>query len=146
MVEVEEAIEIGAPPEAVFGVLHDFGQRLAWDRSMSGARLKNAEFAEVGAQTQCITTWALARTEVSFEYLELEEGVLAVLEMVKRPWPIRKMAATIQHRACGNGRSRVSYRFKLAIGPQIAESIFGVFMRWQTRKRLRALKHYVEGI
>lgn len=145
MVEIEESIDIGAPAEAVFGVLHDFGQRLAWDCTMSTARLKNAESAEIGAQTQCITVWALGRTEVSFEYLELDEGLMAVLEMVKRPWPIQQMTAVIQHRPQGDDHSKVSYRFKLGVGPRLLEPIAGHYLRWQTRKRLRALKRYVEA-
>ena len=130
-------------------MLHDFVQRTAWDKGVARARLEGGTAAGRGARTACLLRLGWARLAVSFEYLTFKDGVLAVIQMIKRPPGLAAMTVTIQHKATRIGYSQITYAIVFATAPRalalFMEPMAAALIRWQTRSRLAELKRYLES-
>ena len=142
-------IEINASCEAVFDLIHDYPIRLQWDPFLRAAYLLNgATQAEVGVSSRCVARWAAGGLGMTTVYISLRRPTLAAVSMTSGPFFLRWFAASIRHRPLGEGRSRVTYRYRFASKPRwlawMIEPIVGRVFQHETNRRLRALKSYLE--
>lgn len=68
--------------------------------------------------------------------------------MINRPLFFDRWAASIRHEPIGPGRSRVVYTYHFTARPPwlawLLEPILAAAFRWETRRRLRALRAQFE--
>ena len=117
---VREAVseELPADCDTVFDLVHDYDRRLQWDTLLREA------FVEGGRPAG--------------------KGEVAAVKMVNRPPLFERWAASIRHERTGEHRSRIVYTYNFAARPRwlasVLEPILAVVFRWETRRRLRALR------
>jgi hypothetical protein len=142
--------EIAAPCEEVFALLHDYGRRLSWDTLLSQAYLEEgATAAGVGVVSTCVGRRSLGGLALTTQYVSFEPGKVAAVKMLNQPPFFGTWAASIRHEPAEGG-SRVTYTWNFTARPRwlafVLEPVMGWVFRWETRKRLRALKaHFLRA-
>jgi hypothetical protein len=142
--------EIGASPEEVFDVVHDYERRLEWDSMLSEAKLLAGEtVAKVGVRSLCTGTWKTAFLALETEYVRFEPGEVAAVKLTNRPLFFEHFAATIRHDAVGESRSRTTYIYSFRARPRflapLLEPIMDLMLAREVRHRLRGLRHFLES-
>lgn len=143
------SIEIDAPCDAVFDLLHDYGCRLQWDSMLREARLLDgATSAGPGVRSRCVGTWRGAFTAMETEYIQFDPGRVAAVKLTNRPLFFERFAATIRHDGLDEARSRVTYIYSFGGRPRflapLLEPIMNVLLRREVRNRLRSLRRFLE--
>jgi len=134
---------IRASPERVFEIVHDYGRRLEWDTLLDRAEiLGGATAAGVGVRTLCVGRGVPMETV----YVSFVPGKVAAVKLVAPQFPFETFAATIRHEPAGDGASRVTYIYSFSTRLRWLNPILNVPLWLETRRRLSALKHYVEAI
>jgi hypothetical protein len=138
---------IPASCEEVFDLLHDYERRLMWDTLLSAACLTDGwQRAEPGAVAVCVGRWSLGRIALKTVYVSLERPRLAAVKMVNRPAFFDAWAASIRHEETGPRQSRIIYTWNFTARPRwlawLLEPLMQRAFRWETRKRLAALRRY----
>ena len=145
---IRQSIDIAAPPERVFDLIHDYGSRRTWDPFLRRADLLNAVVAGKGAVARCVARWRSGGLGMDVVYLSFNRPTVAAVEMVRGPWPIRSFHASITQRAVGDGLTRVTYAFRFEARPRplapLLQPIFARFFTRETTARLEALKRFTE--
>ena len=141
------SIEVRAPAEAVFALIHDYARRLEWDSMLSEARLLGgARAADVGVRSRCVGTWRSAYLPMETEYVSFKRGRVAAVKLTNHPPFFDRFAATIKHEALANGRSRVTYIYSFSARPRIfagvLEPIVKRMLDREVRARLEALRDW----
>jgi hypothetical protein len=144
------SVEIDAPCRVVFDVVHDYDCRLEWDSMLREARLLDGMTAAgLGVRSRCVGTWRSAFLPLETEYIRFEPGRVAAVNLTNRPPFFDQFAATIKHEALSDGRSRTTYIYFFRARPRflapLLEPIMNVMLKWEVRKRLHALRGYVES-
>ena len=139
------SIDVNAPPEVVFDLIHDYTRRLQWDSMLSEARLLGgATAAGVGVRSLCVGTWRSAFLPMETEYVTFERGRVAAVKLTNRPALFDRFAATIKHEALPEGRSRVTYVYSFHARPRALAEVLEPIMNWllarEIRQRLAALR------
>jgi hypothetical protein len=136
---------IPAPSAAVFALLHDYDRRLEWDTLLQEARLCG-EFGVAGlhARSVCKGHSYLGGITLETEYISFSPPDVAAVRMVNRPPLFESFAATIRHRDNGDGSSSIEYKYNFTARPAwlrwLLHPVMRAVFRWETRKRLRALR------
>ena len=146
--EIKEIIR--APAETVFALLHDYKKRLEWDTLLSEAYLEpDFEKSEKGAISVCRGKNILGGFAVRTVYVSFEPGKVAAVKMLNQPPFFETFAASIRHLKIDDAHSEVIYKVNFTAKPRIFRFILHPLMRgvfvWETRKRLRALKDFLES-
>jgi hypothetical protein len=149
----ECGVDIGAPCQEVFDVIHDYGIRLRWDTLLSKACiLDGSEQAGIGVRTLCLGRNHVASLGMETVYISFDRPHVAAVRMKRGPWFIADFAASIRHTALSpssGNRSRVTYKFRITARPRWLRALFDPILRLlfqrETRKRLTSLKRYVEA-
>lgn len=144
------SVEIAASCDAVFDLIHDYGRRLEWDSMLREARLLGeAKTAGRGVRSLCVGTWKSGFLAFETEYIQFEPGRVAAVTLTNRPAFFDRFAATIRHDALDENRSRVTYIYSFRARPRIAasllEPILNARLRREVRKRLSALRSFLES-
>jgi hypothetical protein len=145
----EESIEVAAEPQAVFDLIHDYSRRLEWDPFLREARLlEGAASAGVGVQSICAARWGSGGMAMETVYVSFDRPGVAAVKMTRGPALLGEFAASLRQDEVAAGRTRVTYRFKLASRPRwlrfaLDPILFAIFAR-ETRSRLLALKRFLE--
>jgi hypothetical protein len=150
---VECAVDIDAPCQEVFDVIHDYGVRLRWDTLLSEACIVDgSQEAGLGVRTLCVGRSAIASIGMETVYISFDRPRVAAVRMKRGPWFIADFAASIRHTALspfGENRSRVIYKFRIVARPRWLHAILDPLLRLifqrETVKRLASLKRYIEG-
>ncbi|MEO8702695.1 MAG: SRPBCC family protein [Kofleriaceae bacterium] len=142
---------IPAPSGEVFDLLHDYKRRLEWDTLLSAAYLDDGHLvAEKGATSVCVGRRSLGGLALKTRYVSFDRGKVAAVELVNSPPFFGKWAASIRHVDTGERESRVTYTWSFASKPRflrwLFEPIMAAVFRWETRKRLRALRDHFAKI
>jgi len=151
---VECSVDIDAPCEEVFDVIHDYEIRLHWDTLLSKACILDGPSAKaaVGVSTLCVGRSTVARSGMETVYISFDRPRVAAVRMTRGPWFIADFAASIRHipvetLAVGRG-GRVVYKFRITARPKwlriILDPLLRLFFQRETHKRLASLKQYVE--
>ncbi|MBL8683998.1 MAG: SRPBCC family protein [Myxococcales bacterium] len=140
---------IAAPCEVVFDLVHDYERRLEWDTLLSRADLEGgATRAARGVVATCVGRGWLAPFALSTVYVSFERGKVAAVKLVNRVPFFATWAASIRHAPTeDNEGSTITYTVHFTARPRwlrwIIEPIMGAFFRWETRKRLAALRAFL---
>jgi hypothetical protein len=143
------AVEIDAPCEAVFALVHDYDRRLEWDSMLRSARLlAGATAAGVGVKTLCVGTWKGAFLAMETEYVSFEPGRVAAVKLTNRPPFFEQLGATIRHEPVGPTRSRTTYVYSFRARPRwlapLLEPLMAVMITREIRARLDSLRRVLE--
>lgn len=138
---------IPARSAEVFLLLHDYGRRLEWDTLLKDARLsENWNEAQLHATSVCQGRWQLGGISLKTKYVSFNPPDVAAIKMVNRPPFFDTFAATIRHRDLSDGRSSIEYKYNFTARPWwlrwLLHPVMAAAFRWETRKRLRALRRF----
>lgn len=149
MPTTEIAEIVPASPEMAFLLMHDYTRRLEWDTLLREARLENgAEEACLGAVAVCRGKGLLSAFTLRTKYVSFKRGEVAAVKMLNRPLFFETFAASIRHRDLGDDFSEIIYKLSFKARPKFLcfalHPIMLSLFRWETRKRLAALKAYLD--
>ena len=134
--------------EEAFRIVHDYSRRLEWDTLLQAAYLEDGEVADVGVTAVCKGKAALIGIEMKTIYVSLQPGKVAAVKLTNRAPFFDSFAASIRHFGLDGHRSELIYELNFKAKPAFLRPflhpIMGQMLRWETRKRLRALKRYIE--
>ena len=138
---------IPASSGAVFDLLHDYGRRLSWDTLLQEAYLDDGSTqAGKGVTSVCVGRRSLGSIALRTRYVSFERPRVAAVKMINAPPFFATWAASIRHQDLAPHQSRVTYCFHFTARPRVLgfllEPLMGLIFRWETRKRLRALRAY----
>lgn len=144
MVHARVSEEMPASCEAVFDLVHDYPRRLEWDTLLREAFVEGGGAAARGAVAVCRGRWLVGGLTVRTVYVSFTRGEVAAVKMVDRSALFERWAASIRHEPLGELRSRIVYTYNFRARPRllafVLEPILALVFRWETRKRLRALR------
>lgn len=145
--EVSEVIE--ASSEAVFDLIHDYSRRLEWDTLLQAAYLDDGhKTVAAGTTSVCVGRRSLGGIALKTVYVSFERPRVAAVKMLNAPLFFDRWGASIRHEDLPGGRSRVTYTFQFSSRPRIFRFLLDPIMQlvftWETRKRLHALKEFLE--
>ena len=130
--------------EAVFDLVHDYERRLEWDTLLRSAFVEGGAVAAKGAVAVCSGRWLVGGLTLRTVYVSFRRGTVAAVKMVNRPPLFRRWAASIRHEALGARHSRLVYTYHFRARPAwlafLLEPLLARVFRWETRRRLRALR------
>ena len=149
---MECGVEIDAPCQEVFDLIHDYGVRLRWDTLLSKACIVDgSKRAGLGVRTLCVGRNTVAGFGMETVYISFDRPLVAAVRMTRGPWFIADFAASIRHKAVvpvAENRSRVIYKFRITARPRWLRAALDPLLRLtfqrETRKRLASLKRYIE--
>ncbi len=138
---------IPASSAEVFRLLHDYERRLEWDTLLQAAYLTDDwTEAQLHATSVCQGRWQLGGMALKTEYITFNPPEVAAVRMVNRPPFFHSFAATIRHRDRADGSSHIEYLYKFTARPRwlrwILHPIMSVVFRFETQKRLNALRNF----
>ena len=134
--------------ERVFAVLHDYLLRLTWDTLLSAAYLEEgATAAGKGVTSVCVGRSSLGRIALRTVYVSFDPPRVAAVKMLNQPPFFGAWAASIRHEPLPEGGSSVTYTWNFTARPRwlafLLEPLMSVVFRWETKKRLSALRGYL---
>ena len=147
MAHGEVSLVLPAPSGEVFDLVHDYQRRLSWDTLLSEAYLDDGfTEAKKGATSVCVGRRSLGRLALKTVYVSFDRPRVAAVKMVNAPPFFATWAASIRHADVEAGASRITYVFQFTARPAwlrwLLEPIMGMLFRWETRKRLVALREH----
>lgn len=130
--------------EEVFALVHDYRQRLTWDTLLREAFVEGEGPAANGAIAVCSGKWLVGGLTLRTVYVSFQPGKVAAVKMINTPPFFARWAASIRHEPMEGGQSRVIYTWNFKAKPAVLaflfEPVLASFFRWETRKRLAALR------
>lgn len=135
----------------VFDLLHDYSRRLEWDTLLRAAWLEGgATAAAKGVTAVCAGRWLLGGITLKTVYVTFDRPRLAAVKMTNSPLFFAAWAASIAHEELSPAESRVTYTWQFSAKPRLLAFLLGPIMslvfRWETRRRLKALKlHFAKA-
>jgi hypothetical protein len=141
------SLVIPAPAVEVFDLVHDYDRRLEWDTLLRAAYLTDGHReAGVGVTSVCVGRRALGGVALATRYVSFRRGTVAAVEMLKPTFLFARWAASIRHVEIGPRESRITYTYSFRARPRwlawLFEPVLAIVFRWETRKRLRALRRH----
>lgn len=144
MVHAHVTEELPASTEDVFALVHDYERRLDWDTLLRDAYVEGGGPAGKGVVTVCTGRWLVGGLALRTVYVSFEPGVVAAVKMLDPTFFFERWAASIRHEPLGSDRSRITYTYNFRARPGwlafLFEPILARVFRWETRRRLRALR------
>jgi hypothetical protein len=140
---------IPAPAAVVFRVLHDYDLRLEWDTLLQRAYLTDGHRkAALGATCICKARSYLGGIGLKSKYISFRPPEVAAVRMINRATFFESCAASIRHRDLSPTSSSLEYTYHFDARPRWLRWLLHPVMRtiftWETRRRLRALRRYLE--
>lgn len=147
-------ITIDRPRSDVFDVIQDYRIRLDWDTMLRQAYTVNDAPPDKGVVAVCAARWRLGGLVFATRYVTFRRPDLAAVTL-ERPYLLFEMwSASLRHQDLpdspdGRQRSSVTYTLTLRCRPRwVARPVEAIAIRaftLETRRRLRALKRYLEA-
>ena len=141
--------EIPGSCEAVFDLVHDYARRLTWDTLLREAFVEENRAPETGAVAVCSGRWLVGGLTLRTVYVSFQRGKVAAVKMINTPPFFLTWAASIRHERIDDARSRVISTWNFSAKPAflafVLEPVLAGFFRWETRRRLRALRAVFEA-
>lgn len=138
---LRQSVVIAASPEALFELTQDYARRLDWDPFLKEARLIGADAAGVG-----VRAWCAARNGFGMEteYVSYNPPRACAVAMTRGPWFFRAFAGSWRFEPIGPRETEVGFQYNLIGRPKILTGLLGSAFAHDTRRRLAALKRFVE--
>jgi ribosome-associated toxin RatA of RatAB toxin-antitoxin module len=143
MVMIRQSIEVAAEPGMLFDLTQDYPHRLDWDPFLTEARLLDgADRPGFG-----VRAWCVARTGLGMEtkYVSFNPPGVCAVEMTRGPWFFRSFSGSWRFDRIGTNRTNVTFTYSLVGRPGLLSGPIRLAFAFETRRRLRALKRYVEA-
>jgi hypothetical protein len=145
------SLVIPAGADEVFDLVHDYGRRLDWDTLLRAAYLTDGhQAAGLGVTSVCVGRRSLGGVALATKYVSFRRGKVAAVEMLRPTFLFARWAASIRHEALGPRESRITYTYSFRARPRwlawLFEPVMAVVFRWETRKRLLALRRHFSSI
>ena len=138
-------VTIRATAKELFELTQDYTRRKEWDPLTTEAYLVNAETAAKGELVRCT-----ARNGMSMDtaYVSYQPNKVAAVKLVKGPYLFDKFAGGWRFDEVEPGLTHVRFSYNVSTRPKwlswfLTPIVVTVF-RYETRKRIRALKAYAE--
>jgi hypothetical protein len=142
-------VEMPASSAEVFEVLHDYPRRLEWDTLLAQAYMEEGAAPAVGEVAVCRGRIAVGGFPMRTRYVSFKPGQVAAVELLAPISFFERFAASIRHRDFKPGRSLLEYRYQFRARPAwlrwCLHPLMNAALRWETRKRLRALARFLNG-
>jgi hypothetical protein len=137
-----------AASTVVFDLLHDYNRRLEWDTLLTAAYLEgDAPAAGKGVISVCVGRRSLGSIAIRAVYVSFDRPKLAAVKMLNSPLFFDTWAASIRHSDISARESRITYKFHFTAKPHFLSFILEPIMQrvfiWETRKRLRAMREFL---
>jgi len=137
--------EMPASAATVFEVIHDYDRRLEWDSLLQEACLVHgAKEAGLNVCSVCRGKSWLGGFALETQYISFKPGEVAAVKLVHQPPLFETFAATIRHYSISETVSEVEYIYNFKAQPRwlrwILHPLMSLVFRWETRKRLIALR------
>ncbi len=150
MVHSVVSIEVNAPTAEVFDVVHDYRIRTSWDTLLRSARMQADAAPAAGEVAICAAHWYLGGLVFRTRYVTFTRPTVAAVTLVKPYFVFGNWTASIRHHEIGDGNSsEVVYTLTLRCRPRwLGRALDPIVMKAfeiETRRRLRALKRYLES-
>ena len=150
-----ESIVIDRSSAEVFDVVHDYGIRIDWDTMLRRAEVIGSHPPGKGVVTVCTARWYLGGFAFRTRYVTFVRPRLAAATLLRPYFIFENWSASIRHRdrpvqpGTDVAGSELTYTLTLSCRPRWAarplEAIAIAMFARETRRRLRALKRYVES-
>jgi Polyketide cyclase / dehydrase and lipid transport len=131
----------------VFAVLHDYHRRLEWDTLLQRAETRDDMPAGKGVLSTCQARRSLGGLVFKTEYKAYDPPSVAAVKLVDPPRFFASWGASIRHTDLPGGGSMCTYTMTFVCKPRwaapLVERVAALAFRWETRRRLRALAHYL---
>lgn len=129
--------------------LRSIFDRFTWDTMLREAYVVGGGAAGKDVVTGCSGKWLVGGLSLETVYVSFQRGKVAAVKMINSPPFFAKWAASIRHEALGAGKSRIIYTWNFSAKPRalawLLEPVMALFFRWETRKRLKALRRKLSG-
>ena len=143
---VKETLQ--ASSDQAFRIVHDYARRLEWDTLLQTAYLEGAGSADVGVTAVCKGKATLLGIEMRTIYVTFKPGKVAAVKLTNRPPFFDSFAASIRHIRIDDQHSELIYELNFKARPAflrlVLHPIMGIMLKWETRKRLRSLKKFID--
>jgi ribosome-associated toxin RatA of RatAB toxin-antitoxin module len=139
----KQSIEVAAGPVALFDLTQDYSRRLDWDPFLREARLVDgAERPGVGVRAWCVARGGLG---METRYVSFNPPGACAVEMTRGPWFFRSFSGSWRFDPIGPDRTRVTFTYSLVGRPGLLTGPLRLVFAAETRRRLAALKRFVEA-
>ena len=137
-----QTIEVVAEPGVLFDLTQDYARRLDWDPFLKEARLLDGAEEPGGG----VRAWCVARIGLGMEtqYVSFNPPGACAVEMTRGPWFFRAFSGSWRFERVEPGRTRVTFTYSLDGRPALLSGLLRFVFGRETRRRLEALKLYVE--
>jgi ribosome-associated toxin RatA of RatAB toxin-antitoxin module len=139
----EHAVDVRATAASLFALTQDYDRRLAWDPFLREARLIGANEAGVGVRAWCVAQSGLG---METEYVSFDPPRVCAVKMTRGPAMLKSFSGSWRFSPGDAGTTRVVFRYNVETSPRILGAMMSWMFERETRKRLAALKQYVEGM
>lgn len=137
---------IHASAKALFELTQDYAKRALWDPFTPEAHLIHAAVPGEGAIARCTDRHGFSMDTV---YVSYRPDEVAAVKMVKGPYIFDQFAGGWRFKALSPTETLVKFRYNLRAKPRglswLLTPLLGWIFRYETLKRLRALKRYAES-
>lgn len=143
---VERAVEIAAPPAALFALTQDYYLRREWDPFVREMRFRDGATDPAPGVRVWVRAWNGLSMEV--EYVSVQPPHRVAIKLVRGPFVFENFAGSWLFQPGDGGRTRVVFRYSFTtpwprLRPLLDRVIAAVFSR-DIAARLRGLKHAAE--
>ncbi|MEI8082560.1 MAG: SRPBCC family protein [Actinomycetes bacterium] len=148
------SITIDQPSGVVFDTVHDYHRRFEWDTMLRTARTIDDATPAKDVVAVCAAKWQFGGLVFATRYVTFRRPTVAAVVLVRPYFVFDRWAASIRHRDLpatgGSGpRSELTYTLTFGCRPRwlagpLEATAVRLFRR-ETRRRLVALKRYVEA-
>lgn len=148
-----ETITIARSSETVFDTVHNYRIRTQWDTLLRRAYTVGGARPDRDVVTVCVAHWYLGGLKFSTRYVTFNRPRLAAVTLLRPYFVFQNWSASIRHRDLpiaepGKPSSELVYTLTLKCRPaglaRPLEFIAIRLFRTETRRRLKALKQYLE--
>lgn len=138
-----QSIEVAAEPGVLFDLTQDYSRRLDWDPFLREARLVGgAETPGVGVRAWCVARIGLG---METQYVSFNPPGACAVEMTSGPWFFHSFSGSWRFERVGPARTRVTFTYSLVGRPSLISGLRRLVFGRETRRRLGALKRFVEA-
>ena len=144
---IRYTLQIKASAHSLFALTQDYEQRAIWDPLTTDARLVDADQPAVGARVRCIARNGMQMDTV---YVSYQPGTVAAVKMITGPAIFESFAGGWQFKELAPNLTQVKFSYSIKTKPRclawLLTPLVVCIFRFETRKRLKALKAHAEHL
>jgi hypothetical protein len=127
--------------EDVFGLLHDYSQRLSWDKFLKRAEILRGP---IGTGCEVLCQEKKIGLKMQVEYTSYKPPVLAAIRMTKGPKFLKSFTGTWLLSKKSSSKTLVKFHYNIIGNPAWMGPVLRFIFTQESRARLRNLKTFME--